>query len=89
MFTSSQIKTTKQPNTFTVQEAGIYSNAEPNQFWNKILFSKHSATTLQSLAKDSIYSVISTNTLEYSDSHLFQTKPYNTLRFELFDKFLN
>ena len=32
MFTPSQIKTTKRPNTFTAQDAGIYSNAELDQF---------------------------------------------------------
>ena len=40
MFTPSQIKTTIRPNTFTAQDAGIYSNAELDQFWNRILFSK-------------------------------------------------
>ena len=38
MFTPSQIKTTIRPNTFTVQDAGIYSNADFDQFWNIILF---------------------------------------------------
>ena len=38
MFTPSQIKTTLRPNTFTAQDAGIYSNAELDQFWNRILF---------------------------------------------------
>ena len=42
MFTPSQIKTTIRPNTFTAQDAGIYSNAELDQFSNRILFSKHS-----------------------------------------------
>ena len=36
MFTLSQIKTTIRPNTFTAQDAGIYSNAELDQFWNCI-----------------------------------------------------
>ena len=36
MFTPSQIKTTIRPNTFTAQDAGIYSNAELDQFWNRI-----------------------------------------------------
>ena len=31
-FTPSQIKTTIRPNTFTAQDAGIYSNAELDQF---------------------------------------------------------
>ena len=30
MFTPSQIKTTIRPNTFTAQDAGINSNAEPD-----------------------------------------------------------
>ena len=51
MFTPSQIKTTIRPNTFTAQDAGIYSNAELDQFWNRILFSKHSDFTLQLLGK--------------------------------------
>ena len=49
MFTPNQIKTTKRPNTFTAQDAGIFSNAELDQFWNRIRFSKHSDTTLQLL----------------------------------------
>ena len=32
----SQIKTTIIPNTFTAQDAGIYSNAELDQFWNRV-----------------------------------------------------
>ena len=38
MFTPSQIKTTIRPNTFTAQDAGINSNAELDQFWNRIYF---------------------------------------------------
>ena len=44
MFTPSEIKTTIRPNTFTAQDAGIYSNTELDQFRNKILFSKHSVS---------------------------------------------
>ena len=58
MFTPSQINTTIRPNTFIVQDAGIYSNAEPDQFWNRILFSKHSDSTLQLLRKALSYSFI-------------------------------
>ena len=36
MFKPTQIKTTKIPNTLTVQDAGIYSNAELDQFWNRV-----------------------------------------------------
>ena len=51
MFTPSQIKTTIRPYTFTAQDAGIYSNAELDQFWNRILFSKHSDSHFNYLAK--------------------------------------
>ena len=47
IFTPSQIKTTIRPNTLTAQDAGIYSNAEIDQFSNRILSSKHSDSTLQ------------------------------------------
>ena len=49
MLTPSQIKTTIRRNTFTAQDAGVYSIAELDQFWNRILFSKDSDTTLQLL----------------------------------------
>ena len=65
MFTPSQIKTTIRPNTFTAQDAGIFSNAELDQFWNRILFSKHSGSTLQLLGKALIFSFISSNTPDY------------------------
>ena len=51
MFTPSQIETTIRPNTFTTQDAGINSNAGFDKFWNRILFSKHSNTTLQLFGK--------------------------------------
>ena len=42
---NTPIKTTIRPNTFTAQDAGIYSNAELDQFWNRISLSKHSDYT--------------------------------------------
>ena len=89
MFTTHQIKTTIRPNTFTAQDAGIYSNAELDQFRNRILYSKHSDTTLHLLGKAFSYSFISSNTPDYSDTHISQTNPYNTLRIGLHDKLLN
>ena len=88
MFTPSQIKTTIRPNTFTAQHAGIYSNAELDQFWNRILFSKHSDSTLQLLGKELSYSFISSNTPDY-DADSPQGNPYNTLRNGFHDKLLN
>ena len=87
MFTPSQIKTTIRPNTFTAQDAGIYSNAELDQFWNRILFSKHSDSTLQILGKALSYSFISSNTPDY-DANSPHDYPYNTLRIGLHDKLI-
>ena len=88
MFTSSQIKTTIHTNTFTAQDAGIYSNAELDQFWNRILFSKHSDSTLQLFGKALRYSFTSSNTPDY-DANLPHDNPYNTLRIGLHDKLIN
>ena len=88
MFTPSQIKTTIRPNTFTAQDAGIYPNAELNQFWNRILFSKHSDTTLQLLGKALSYSCIPSNTPDY-DANSPHGNPYNTLRIGLHDRLIS
>ena len=87
-FTPAQIKTTIRPNTFTAQDAGIYSNAELDQLWYRILFSKHSDTTLQLLGKTLSYSFISSNTPDYN-TDTPHDNPYNTLRIGLHDKLLN
>ena len=87
-FTPSQIKTTLRPNTFTAQDAGIYSNAELDQIWNRNLFSKHSDSTLQLLGKALRYSFISSNTPDY-DANSPHDNPYNTLCIGLHDKLIN
>ena len=79
MFTPSQIKTTIRPYTFTAQDACIYSNAELDIFWNRILFSKHNDSTLQLLGKALSYSLISSNTPD-DDANSPHDNPYNTLR---------
>ena len=86
MFTPNQSKTTKRANAFTAQDAGRNSNAELAQFWNRILFPKHSDTTLHLLGKALSYSFISSNTPDFSDTHVSQTNPYITLRIGLPDK---
>ena len=88
MFKPSQTETTIRPNTFTAQDAGIFSNAELDQFWNRILFSKHSDSTLQLLGNDLSYSFISPNT-PYYDANSPHGNPYNTLRIGLHDKLIN
>ena len=88
MFTQSQIKTIIRPNTFTAQDAGINSNAELGQFWNKILFSNLSDSTLQLLGKALSYSFISSSTPDYN-ANSPHGNPYNTLRLGLHDKIMN
>ena len=76
MFKPTQIKTTITPNTFTAQDAGIYSNAESDQFWNRVFFAKHSDTTLQLLGKSLVYDFISV----HNDKHSYSGhNPYNHL----------
>ena len=58
MFKPTQSKTTITPNTFTAQDSGIYSIAELDQFWNRVLFAKQSDTTLQLLGKSLSYEFI-------------------------------
>ena len=89
IFTISQIETTIRRNKFTAQDGGIFSNAELDQFLNRIFFSKHCDTTLQLLGKTLSYSFNPANSPDYSDSYISQTNPYNTLRIELHDKLLN
>ena len=89
MFTPPQLKTTIRPHTFTPKDAGIFSNAEFDQFWNRILFSTHSDSTLQVLGKALSYSFISSITPKYNaDSPQDSGNPYNTLRIGLHDKLL-
>ena len=86
MFTPTQTKTTITPNTFTAQDAGIYSNAELDQFWNRILFAKHSNTTLQLLGKSSSYDFITVHNEKHSHTG---SNPYNQLKMGLHDHLLN
>ena len=66
----------------------LYSNAELDQFWNRILFSKHSDSTLQLLGKALSYSFISSNTPDY-DTNSPHGKPYKTLRIGRHKKLIN
>ena len=74
------------PNTFTAQDAGIYSNAELDQFWNRIFFAKHSDTTLQLLGKSLKYDFITMHNEQHSHTG---SNSYNHLRIGLHDHLLN
>ena len=86
MFKPTQIRTTITPNTFTAQDAGKYSNAELDQFWNRVLFAKHSDTTLQLLGKSLSYDFITVHNEQHSHTG---SNPYIHLRIGLHDHLLN
>ena len=86
MFKPTQVKTTITPNTFTAQDAGIYSNAELDQFWNRVLVAKHSDTTLQLLGKSLSYDFITVHNERHSHSG---SNPYNHLGIGIHDHLLN
>ena len=66
----------------------MFSIAELDQFWNRILFSKHSDSTLQLLGKALSYSFISSNTPDYDINSLHEN-PYKTLHIGLHDRLIN
>ena len=64
LFESTQIQTDFSANTFTAQDAGIYSQKELKPFWNRVLFTTLSYNTPKLLGKA---------------SHEFKTKEYSEL----------
>ena len=88
LFEPKQIQTAISPNTFTAQEAGIYSQTELKQFWNRVLFAKHSDNTLQLLGKAISYEFMSKQEFT-ADIHNSNRNPYKTLRIGLHDYMLN
>ena len=85
MFKPTQVKTTT-PNTFTARDAGIHSSAELDQFWNRVLFAKHSDATLQLLGKSLSYDF---NTMHNDQHSHTASNPYNHLKIGLLDHLLN
>ena len=88
MITPSQIKSTLRLDTFTAQDAGIFSNAEIDLFWKRILLSKRSDSTLPLLGKVLSYSFISSNTPN-CDANSTHENPYNTLGIGLREHLVN
>ena len=86
MFKLTPNESTITPNTFTAHDAGIYSNAELDQFWNRVLFAKHSDTTFQLLGKSLSYDFITMHNEQPSHTG---SNPYNHLRIGLHDHLLN
>ena len=89
IITPTHLKSKRRPNNFTALDAGIYSNAQLDQFRYRILYRNHSDTTLPLLGKALGYSFMSAITVDYYDSHISQPNPYITLLIGLHDKLLN
>ena len=85
-FKPTQIKTTITPITCTAQDAGIYSNAELDQFWNRVLLGKQPDTTLQLLRKSLSYDFITVHNKQHSHT---ESNPLNHLRIGLHDHLLS
>ena len=85
MFKPTQIKTKITPNTL-IQDAGINSNAELDQFLNRVLFAKHPDTILQLLGKSLSYDCITVHNEQHSHT---ESNPYNHWRIGLHDHLLN
>ena len=75
MFTPYPIKFTVRPNTFTAQDDGINTYAGLDHFSNRIIFSKHSDTTVQLLGN-----FISSDTSNYDVFPPDDHNPYSTIR---------
>ena len=84
LFEPTQIETVLSPNTFTDQDAGIYSQKELKHFWNPVLFTKHSHNTLQHLGKATSYEFMSKQVSEFLPNN-----PYKSIRIGLHDYMLN
>ena len=84
LFEPTQVQTAISPNTFTAQDAGIFSRKELKHFWNRVLFTKHSGNTLQLLGK-----AISYEFMNQQSAISFPDNPYRSLRIGLHDYMLN
>ena len=74
LFEPIQVQNAISPNTFTAQDAGIYSQKELEHFWNRVNFTKHSDNTLQLLGKAFSYEFMIKQSAE-----LLPDNPYRSL----------
>ena len=64
----------------------MYSNAELGRFWNRVLLTKHSDTTLQLFGTSLSYDFITVDNEKHSN---LGSNPYNPLRNGLHDHLSN
>ena len=93
LFETKQVQSAISPKTFTAKEAGIYSNAELQNFGNRGLFTKHSDSTVKFPAKTFSFDFLAPSEKHpnniYSNSRRNRLNPYNVLRACLHNHFLN
>ena len=87
LFELRQIEISISPNTFTTQDAVIYSKQDLKQFWVRVLFANYSDNTLQLLCKEISYDFMSQTDNLSPKPRL--DNPYNFLRIGLIDYILN
>ena len=93
LFEPNQVQSAINPNTFTIQDAGIYSNAELSNFWNRVLYTQHSDTTLRLSGRTTSFDSLATSekfaTSFYSSPIRNRFNLLNVLTVGLLNHFLN
>ena len=90
LFETKQLQSAISPNSFTAQEAGIYSNAKSTNFWNRVFFPKHSDSTLKHLGKAISIDFSEKHPTElHGNSDRIRFQPYNVSKVGLHDQLLN
>ena len=92
VFESKEVKSAVNPYFFTEQEVGNYSTAEFIFFYTRILFTKHSDTTLKLLGKTISSDILAISEQHPTDFHSAPNRnrfyPYNIIRIGLGDHIL-
>ena len=93
LFEPEQVQSAVSPNTFTAQEARDFSNAELTLFWNPVLFTEQTDTTLKPFGNASFCDFLVTSGKDsiafYSTPIRYRFNLYNVFRIDLHDHFLN
>ena len=88
LFRPKQIRTSISPNTYTAQHAGIYSPAELKDFWSRVLFAKHSDTTLKVLGHSLSYDIFGDDDIPVGPYSHGKSRYPNVVKYHTRDKLL-
>ena len=93
LFEPIQLQSVISPNIYATLDAGIYSNAEETNFWNRVSFMEHSDNNQKLLGKAISYVFLTTSEQNPTDflSTLDRIRfiPHSVLRVCLQDPLLN